>query len=158
MWGPLLKDSASYCNSEKTKDYSSDLISVMFLKFPFYYSSDKKQYGTQGLPWWLSGEESAWNAGDPGLIPGSGRCPGKGNGNPLQYSCLENSMREKPLGRRQSMGSQRVGLDWVSKTSLYRDSGIGWWYQLSGYGRILHEDEGCIKMIWRSGEKSLNMF
>ena len=38
------------------------------------------------------GKESACNAGDPGLIPGSGRSPGEGNGNPLQYSCLENSM------------------------------------------------------------------
>ena len=36
--------------------------------------------------------ESACNAGDVGLIPGSGRSPGEGNGNPLQYSCLENSM------------------------------------------------------------------
>ncbi|XP_070656308.1 testis-expressed protein 26 isoform X2 [Bos indicus] len=36
------------------------------------------------------GEESAYNAGDPGLIPGSGRYPGEGNGNTLQYSCLEN--------------------------------------------------------------------
>ena len=35
---------------------------------------------------------SACSAGDPGLIPGSGRSPGEGNGNPLQYSCLENSM------------------------------------------------------------------
>ena len=35
---------------------------------------------------------SAWNAGDPGLIPGSGRSPGEGNGNPLQSSCLENPM------------------------------------------------------------------
>ena len=35
---------------------------------------------------------SAWDAGDPGSIPGSGRTPGEGNGNPLQYSCLENSM------------------------------------------------------------------
>ena len=32
------------------------------------------------------------NAGDPGLIPGLGRSPGEGNGNPLQYSCLKNSM------------------------------------------------------------------
>ena len=32
------------------------------------------------------------NAGDAGLIPGSGRCPGEGNSNPLQYSCLENPM------------------------------------------------------------------
>ena len=36
--------------------------------------------------------ESACNAGDLGLIPGSGRCPGGGNGNPLQYSCLGNLM------------------------------------------------------------------
>ena len=35
---------------------------------------------------------SASNVGDPGLIPGSGRSPGEGNGNPLQYSCLENPM------------------------------------------------------------------
>ena len=35
---------------------------------------------------------SAFNVGDPGLIPGPGRSPGEGNGNPLQYSCLENPM------------------------------------------------------------------
>ena len=35
---------------------------------------------------------SAYNVGDPGSIPGLGRSPGEGNGNPLQYSCLENSM------------------------------------------------------------------
>ena len=35
-------------------------------------------------------EESACNAGDPGLNPGSGRVPGEGNGNPFLYSCLEN--------------------------------------------------------------------
>ena len=38
------------------------------------------------------GKASACNAGDPGSIPGLGRSPGEGNGNPLQYSCLENSM------------------------------------------------------------------
>ena len=37
-------------------------------------------------------KESACNAGDPGSIPALGRSPRKGNGNPLQYSCLENSM------------------------------------------------------------------
>ena len=45
-----------------------------------------------GLPWWLSGKEFTCNAGDVGSIPGSGRSPGEGNGNSLQYSCLENSM------------------------------------------------------------------
>ena len=38
------------------------------------------------------GKESACNAEDPGSIPGLGRLPGEGNSNPLQYSCLENSM------------------------------------------------------------------
>ena len=38
------------------------------------------------------GKASACNAGDPGSIPGSGRSPREGNGNPLQYSCLENPM------------------------------------------------------------------
>ena len=37
-------------------------------------------------------KDFAYNAGDPGSIPGSGRSPGEGNGNPLQYSCLENPM------------------------------------------------------------------
>ena len=38
------------------------------------------------------GKEFACSAGNPGLIPGLGRSPGEGNGNPLQYSCLENPM------------------------------------------------------------------
>ena len=48
-----------------------------------------------GLPRWLSGKESAFNAGntdDASLIPGSGRSPGGGNSNPLQYPHLENPM------------------------------------------------------------------
>ena len=45
----------------------------------------------QGFPGVSDGKESAC-AGDSGLIPGSGRCPGEGNDNPLQYSRLENSM------------------------------------------------------------------
>ena len=44
------------------------------------------------LPWWLSGKESAWNAGALGSIPGLGRPPVEGNSYPLQYSGLENSM------------------------------------------------------------------
>ena len=43
-----------------------------------------------GLPRWLSGKEPVCHAGDVGSIPGLGRSPGKGNGNPLQYSCLGN--------------------------------------------------------------------
>ena len=45
-----------------------------------------------GFPGGSDGKESICNVGDLGLIPGSGRSPGEGNGNPLQYSCLENPM------------------------------------------------------------------
>ena len=52
--------------------------------------------------------------GDSSSIPGSGRSPGEGNGNPLQYSCLENSWTEES-GRLQSMGSQTVRHDLATK-------------------------------------------
>ena len=45
-----------------------------------------------GFPGGSDGKASVYKAGDPGLIPGSGRCPGEGNGNPLQYYYLENPM------------------------------------------------------------------
>ena len=44
------------------------------------------------IPSGSDGKASAYKAGDPGSIPGSGRSSGEGNGNPLQYSCLENPM------------------------------------------------------------------
>ena len=60
------------------------------------------------FPGGSGGKASARNAGDLGSIPGLGRSPGEGNGNPLQYSCLENPMDGEP-GRLQYMGLQRVG-------------------------------------------------
>ena len=48
--------------------------------------------GLRAFPGGSEGKESACNAGDPGSFPGLGRSPGEGNGNQLQYSCLENSM------------------------------------------------------------------
>ena len=52
-----------------------------------------------GLPWWLSGNESACQCRRqcPGSIPGSGRSLGEGNGNPLQYSCLGKSHEQRSL-------------------------------------------------------------
>ena len=55
-----------------------------------HHSADKGPY-SQG-PGGSDGKASARNAGDPGSIPGLGRSPGEGNGNLLQYSCLENPM------------------------------------------------------------------
>ena len=50
-----------------------------------------------GLPWWLGCKESARSAGDLGWIPGLGRSPGEGNGNPLWYPCRENSLGQRSL-------------------------------------------------------------
>ena len=61
-----------------------------------------------GFPGDSDGKVSAGNVGDTGLIPGSGRAPGEGNGNPLQYSCLEKShgwrslVGYSPWGRKES--------------------------------------------------------
>ena len=49
-------------------------------------------HNNKGFPGGSAGKESACNVGDLGLIPGLGRSPGEGNGYPLQYSGLENSM------------------------------------------------------------------
>ena len=62
----------------------------------------------KGFPCGSGGKESACNVGDQSSNPGSGRSPREGNGNPLQDSCLQNSMdREEPYGL-QSMWSHRV--------------------------------------------------
>ena len=60
-----------------------------------------------GLPRWLSGKESTCKAGDLSWIPRSGRSPGPGNGNPLQYSCLENPMNREAWW---------VTVHWVTKS------------------------------------------
>ena len=70
---------------------STLLLSSFFLTFWIWLSL----YLVMGLPQWLSSRESVYNVGaavDMSSIPGSGRSPGGGHGNPLQYSCLENPM------------------------------------------------------------------
>ena len=66
-----------------------------------------------GFPGGSAGKESTCNAGDLGSIPGLGRYPGEGNGYPLQFSDLENSM-DYPWGRKE--------LDTTEKLSLSLDS------------------------------------
>ena len=61
-------------------------------------------------------EESAYNAGDQGSIPESGRSPGEGNGNPLQYSCLENPI-DRGAWQATVHGVERVGHNLVTKPS-----------------------------------------
>ena len=72
--------------------------------------------GLKGFPSGSDSKESARNAGDPGLNPGLGRPPGEGTGNPLQYSCLENSMDRRawwatsPWGCKESDTTEQLTL------------------------------------------------
>ena len=67
-----------------------------------------------GFPGGSEGKESACNAGDVDLIPKLERCPGGGHGNPLQYSCLENSYGQRslagysPWGQEESDTTERL--------------------------------------------------
>ena len=70
--------------------------------------------GEWSLPWGLSGQECTCNAGKADSIPGSGRSPGEGTGNPLQYSCLGNPM-DRGAWWAIVHGGQRVGYDLATK-------------------------------------------
>ena len=74
-----------------------------------------------GFPGGSDGKESAHNAGDLGLISGSGRFPGEGNGNALQYSCLENSM-DRGAWRATVHGVPSVRHDLATKQSFFHIS------------------------------------
>ena len=80
-----------------------------------YNILNKYRFGFPGK----DGKESACNAGDLGLIPGLGRSPGEGNGYPLQYSGLENSMDRGgwqatvPWGHKESDTTERLSLSTI---------------------------------------------
>ena len=97
-------------------------LSIMFLRFisvPFMgIGSD--------------GKESACNEGDLGLIPGSGRSLGEGNGNPLQYSCLENPWTKEPggsslWGRKESDKTEQLSKFHSMDIARFVHSLNSWW-------------------------------
>ena len=65
------------------------MLHQMALFYSFFVIAEWLHHG---FPWWPGGKECICQAGDMGLTPGSGRTPEEGNGTPLQYSCLGNSM------------------------------------------------------------------
>ena len=114
-WQPTLvlpgefhrKRSLSCCSpwghkeSDMTKQLTFHFISFL-LRSPFGENSHR----TLRLPGWRITKESTCKVGDVGLIPGSGRSPGEGTGNTLQYSCLGYLMNRGVCGL-QSMGLQK---------------------------------------------------
>ena len=75
--------------SEVAQSCPAQLLSVQFSRSVV---SGSVALLKEDFPGGSDGKATAYNAGDLGSIPGSGRSPGEGNGNPLQYSCLENPM------------------------------------------------------------------
>ena len=103
----ILKDDAvtvlhSICQQIwKNSAVATRLEKVIFIPIPKkgnakecsnYHTIALISHASKDFPGGSDGKASAYNAGDLGSIPGSGRSPGEGNGNPLQYSCLENPM------------------------------------------------------------------
>ena len=78
-----------------------------------------------GFPGGSQGKESAYNAGDPGLVPGLGRFPGEGNGYPLQYSCLGNLMDTRSLAGYSPWGCKELDSTERLTLSLFFHAGMG---------------------------------
>ena len=78
-------------------NWENSAVATGLEKVNFHFNPKDRQCQRM-FPGGSDGKESACSAGDLGLIPGSERTPREGNGNPLQYSCLENSMEEEPGG------------------------------------------------------------
>ena len=134
--GILLSYSDSYksrhwlmCDRRRVSNFRNILfweqvrIKVFVLLFAFVLCLDEFTIKSlvnifMGLPWWLSGIESALSAGaagDAGSIPGSGRSPGGWHGYPLQYSCLENPMdRGAWHSIVHRVMKNQTGLNWLS--------------------------------------------
>ena len=110
-----------------------------------YFFPNWQQVQTiQGLPWWLSGEESACQEGDVGSIPGLGRTPGKGNGNPLTPVFLP----EKSHGQRSLVGYSPWGHKTVGHDSINNNRQL-WKFQQGTINRKTQETLGdhCKLMI-----------
>ena len=90
-------------------------VNCEWQQIELYGSTFRWVFFNSRLPWWLSGKEPTWDAGDVCWIPGLGRSLGEGHGNPLQYSCLGNPMN-RGAWQLLFLGSQRVGHGWANNT------------------------------------------
>ena len=93
----------------------------------------------RGIP---GGKESACDAGNLDLVPGLGRSPGEGNGNPLQYSCLKNSIEEKPRRDKKAFfNEQCIKIEENNRRRKTRDL----FWKIGNTKGIFHPKMGTIK-------------
>ena len=118
---PLTFDVACHCFNDLSRsplnyyyffpdEFSGVLNPYVCRKSVFLWSL----YCKLGIPWWFSGKESTCQAVNAGSIPGSGRSPREGHGNPLQYSCLGNPM-DRGAWRAALHGVTRVAQSWATE-------------------------------------------
>ena len=113
---------------EEVRGESANLISAAFLSLPAVKLGSPKETWRKpkDFPGGSDGKESACNAGDLVSIPGCGRSRGEGNGNPLQYSCLEISMDRAAWWRRptnvlwrRNLGPHFPNVDWRAESRVF---------------------------------------
>ena len=92
MWRTWVQSPGWEKPLEKAKATHSSILAwgIPWTVQPMRLQRVRHDFHIQDFPGGSDGKASVYNAGDLGLIPGSGRSPGEGNGNPLQYSCMEN--------------------------------------------------------------------
>ena len=129
---------------------------VFVLFFAFVLRLDEFTIKSQiyifmGLPWWLSGIESACSAeaaGDAGSVPGSGRSPGGWHGNPLQYSCLENTM-DRGAWHSTVIGLWRIRHNWIDLACTYTYLTYRLWFFYScNYWSLFSPFLFYIRHVW----------
>ena len=92
----------------------------------------------ESFPSGSHGKESACNVEDPSSIPGLGRSPGGGNGNPLQYSVLGNPMDRGALWATvHGILKSQTGLKRLSSSSSRGREGLPWWLPMQEMGKVL---------------------
>ena len=90
------------------------------------FTLNKHVFGTYGDSVVKSPPTTAGDTGDVGSIPGSERCPGEGNGNPLQHPCLEN-LKDRGTWWTAVHGVERVRHDWVTNTTHSHSQHVSLW-------------------------------
>ena len=114
--GLLAPAPCSVCLRHGVQNQTKKSQYIQFLKNQNVKTFKRGVVVYRGFPGGSDGEESACNAGDPGLIPGLERSPGEGNGNPLQYSCLENST-DRGAWRATVLGVPKSRTEWLTQAA-----------------------------------------